>query len=164
MTRLLFLAGASLAALAFATPVAPAGDEEQHARVIFRTLFGIEALKERLYYPIQPRIDKVFAYTTAEEPVKEIEAIVSDAAERISADRQFREQILYEYRSAFTAEELAEYARWLESPLGRKLQRFELRNEYLLAEMTARHFRPRVPEVLRLLKAAEEATKPKGIE
>lgn len=137
--------------------------ENEHALVIYRALFGVERIKEQLLYPIQPELDKYIAYTTAEEQVAEITKIIDDAATRISSSPAFREQILYEYRAAFTEEELADYARWLESPLGRKLRRFELRNPMLYGPLLNQYFAPQMPRIKTLLASAAESIKPAGL-
>lgn len=137
--------------------------EEEYALIIYRVLFGVETIKEQLLYPLQPQLDKYIAYTTAEEQVAEITKIIDEAATRISSNRDFREQILYEYKAAFTETELADYARWLESPLGRKLRRFELRNSFIYGPLLNHHFAPHAPRIQALLASAEESTKPAGL-
>lgn len=134
---------------------------EEYARVIYRNLFGIQAIKEKLLYPVQPQLDRVIAYTTAEAQVNEINGIIQESAERISADTALRDQLMYEYRAAFSEEELAEYSRWLESPLSKKIRRFELRNSFIYNPIEARHFRAEVPRLRELLDSAEESTKSK---
>jgi hypothetical protein len=137
--------------------------ENDYALIIYRVLFGVETIKEQLLYPLQPELDKYIAYTTADAQVAEITKIIDDAATRISSNQAFREQILYEYKAAFTEAELADYARWLESPLGRKLRRFELRNSLIYGPLLNHYFAPHAPRIQALLASAEESTKPAGL-
>lgn len=162
LTLFLLVAVSSLASLARDATLPSSPKEEEYALIIYRALFGIETTKEQLFFPLQPQLDKYIAYTTAETQVAEITQIVEDAATQISANRAFREQILYEYKAAFTESELAEYARWLESPLGRKLRRFELRNSQMHGPLVTRHFQSQLPRIRALLASAEESTRPGG--
>jgi hypothetical protein len=160
MTRL-FLLFLALASLSLAATKVPTPGAELLARRIYHQLYGVEAIKAMLTYPIQPRLDKVIAYSTAETQVAEIEAIIQQAAENISNDRDLREQLLYEYQSEFTEAELQEYVRWLDSPLSRKIRRFELRNPVIFNPVFARHFRSHSTRVRELLTQAEASTKPR---